>query len=132
MADGNTLTELQLAILSVLWDRAEATSAEVRQDLEPFRALALTTITTLLGRLEKKGVVAHRRDGRRYLYRATVSRNEVRRTMIDSLTDSLFDGSRSALVHHVLVNNPPEGSDLDRIRGALLQDQPGDGPTLAN
>lgn len=119
MPDNPALTELQLAILSVLWGRGEATSAQVRGDLAPTHSLALTTVTTLLGRLEKKGVVGHRRDGRRYLYRATVPREEVRRYMVTELTDSLFEGDPSLLVDHVLTTRDLSREDIHRVRNLV-------------
>lgn len=121
MSDRPPLTELQIAILSVLWDRDEATSAEVRSALEPDRSLALTTVTTLLGRLEKKGVVAHERQGRRYLYRATVTRGSVQRSMVSDLTDVLFDGDPARLVGHVLENGHLGRDGIERLR--LLLDE---------
>lgn len=123
MSSRAPLTELQLAILTILWDRGEATSAEVRSGLEPERSLALTTVTTLLGRLEKKGVVAHQRDGRRYLYRATVSRGEVRRTMVRDLTESLFDGDPTSLMGHLIETRDVDSDDLDRFRLMLEDDE---------
>ncbi|MGD2070118.1 MAG: BlaI/MecI/CopY family transcriptional regulator [Gemmatimonadota bacterium] len=121
MSDRPPLTELQIAILSVLWDRGEATSAEVRSALEPGRCLALTTVTTLLGRLERKEVVAHEREGRRYLYRATVTRDSVQREMVSDLTDVLFDGDPARLVGHVLETGDLGTEGIERLR--LLLDE---------
>ena len=59
------LGDLQLAIMRVLWNHDEATVAEVHEALEPERGLALTTIATMLTKMEKKGVVEHRAEGRR-------------------------------------------------------------------
>lgn len=116
MSDRPPLTELQLAILSILWESDEATSAEVRKGLEPERPLALTTVTTLLGRLEKKGVVDHRRDGRRYLYRATVTRESVRRSMVSDLTEALFDGDPIRLMGHLIETREPDSDEIERLR----------------
>ena len=113
------LTELQIAILSTLWNRGEATSSQVRSDLEPERSLALTTVTTLLGRLEKKGVVEHERDGRRYLYRASISRDEVQRSMVRDLTASLFDGDSVSLASHVIENGDVDENGIDRLQLVL-------------
>lgn len=113
------LTELQLAILSVLWENGQATSAQVRSGLEPDRSLALTTVTTLLGRLEKKGVVAHERDGRRYLYRATVPRDRVQHDMVTDLTRSLFDGDFASLAAHLLETRRLNGDQRARLLALL-------------
>jgi len=67
MPDATQLTDLQIALLRVLWDRREATVAEIAEALRPARDLAPTTIATLLSRLEKRGVVSHTAQGRQYV-----------------------------------------------------------------
>lgn len=113
------LTGLQLSILQVLWDRGEATTQEVWEAVARERPLALTTIATLLSRLERKRVLAHRRRGRQHVYHATVSRAEVRRSKVRELTESLFDGDAAALVSHLVRADEVDGDELDRIRALL-------------
>ena len=88
MAETVGLTGLQLSILDVLWEAGEATTQEVWAEINHERELALTTVATLLSRLERKDVLTHRRQGRQYVYRATVTRSEVRRSKVRELTFS--------------------------------------------
>ena len=111
-----SLTDLQLAIMRILWDRAEATVVEVQTRLRPERDLAQTTIATLLSRLEKRGVVEHRLDGRQFVYRPLVTEQEVRRSMVSELTTLLFDGSPEALMSHLLRSRDMAPGDLDRVK----------------
>ena len=113
------LTELQLAILHVLWQRGEATSREVREALMPFRSLALTTVATLLSRLEKKGVLDHRRQGRAHVFRPTVTQSEVRRNMVRELAENLFDGKPSQLVSHLLISANLDADEVRYMRQAF-------------
>jgi BlaI family transcriptional regulator, penicillinase repressor len=113
------LTELQLAILHVLWDRGEATSREVREALMPSRSLALTTVATLLSRLEKKGVLDHRRQGRAHVFRPTVTQVDVRRNMVRELADNLFGGKASQLMGHLLLSGNLDQDELRSMRQAL-------------
>ena len=99
------LGDLQLAIMRILWNRDEATVAEVHEALEPERGLALTTIATMLTKMEKKGVVDHRAEGRRFIFRPLVSEDQVRRSMVSGLTSQLFRGDVTALVHHLLEHD---------------------------
>ncbi|MEO0653186.1 MAG: BlaI/MecI/CopY family transcriptional regulator [Planctomycetota bacterium] len=110
------LGALQHAIMRVLWDRKEATVAEVHEALADDAARALTTVATMLSKLEKKGVVAHRREGRQFVYRPLVSEREVRRTMVAGLTEQLFQGDFSELVNHLIDEQAIEGDELERIR----------------
>jgi BlaI family penicillinase repressor len=111
------LGDLQLAIMRSLWSRGEATVAEVHEDLEPERGLALTTIATMLVKLEKKGVLGHRAEGRRFIYQPLVDERLVRRSMVAELTSQLFRGDVTALVSHLLSEH-----DIDPAELAELQD----------
>lgn len=115
------LTALQLALLRVLWDRGEASTCDVWKALATEQRLALTTVATLLGRLERKGFVVHWQVGRRYVYRALVTRADVRRSKVRHLTSTLFGGDPVALVRHLVRDEGVDDSELVRIR-LLLTD----------
>lgn len=113
------LGKLQLAIMRVLWEAGERTVAEVHQTLEPTHGLAPTTIATMLKKMEAKGVVDHRTEGRRFIYRPTVSEDAVMRSMVGDLKERLFGGSVSALVSHLLQSHEVEGAELDELRAQI-------------
>ena len=116
METAHQLGDLQLAIMRVLWNRGESTVAEVHEALESERGLALTTIATMLMKMEKKGVVDHRADGRRFIYHPTVSEGQVRRSMVADLTAQLFGGDVTALVSHLLAEHEIEAGELAELR----------------
>ena len=121
MAD-STPTELQLAILRVLWERGEATGAEVQEALAPERPLAQSTVATLLSRMERKGLLAHRAEGRQFVYRAAVSEEAVRSSVVDEfsgLAGELFRGDVAALVSHLLTAQDVAPDDLARVRALI-------------
>ena len=113
------LADLQLAIMQVVWKRGEATVAEVREDLGPQRGLAYTTVATMLSKMEKKGVVAHRADGRTYVYRALIQRRQVRGSMVGDLVDRLFAGDAAELVCHLLEAGEIEPEELARVKAMI-------------
>jgi predicted transcriptional regulator len=113
------LTGLQLSILRVLWERGEATTQDVWEQLTRKRPLALTTVATLMSRLEKKRVLTHRREGRQHVYRATVTRSEVRRSKVRELTRDLFGGDPTALMSHLVRADGVDREELDRLREVL-------------
>lgn len=113
------LSELQLAVLRVLWTRGEATTAEVAAELGAQRRLAHTTVATLLTRLEKRGLLAQRREGRALSYRARVSEGEVQSSMVASLVSALFQGDANALVAHLLRDEESEAGDIAKLRARL-------------
>lgn len=86
--------------------------AEVHQLLLPDHGLALTTIATMLKKMESKGIVSYRREGRQFVYTTTVEERTVHRNMVGDLVDRLFDGHPSALVNHLLEE---EEIDVDEL-----------------
>ena len=116
METSHHLGDLQLAIMRVLWNHGQATVAEVHEALEPERGLALTTIATMLTKMEKKGVVDHHAEGRRFIYRPLVSESQVRRSMVADLTSQLFRGDVTALVNHLLSEHEIEDRELTQLR----------------
>ena len=119
MPDAPHLTDLQSAIMRILWDRGEATVADIHAALQPERGLALTTIATLLSRLEKRGIVKHRTQSRQYVYYPKVSERDVRRSMVADLTERLFDGDVAELVSHLLNAREMSPGDLERVKDLI-------------
>lgn len=101
--------------MRVLWDAGEATVAEVRDALSEDRDRALTTIATMLSKLEKKGVVTHRTEGRQFVYRPLVAETTVARSMVNELTERVFGGDVSALVSHLLTEQDIDNQELQRL-----------------
>ena len=113
------LSDLQVAVMRVLWDRGEATAAEVQRALRRSRGLAITTVSTLLSRLEKRGLVAHREEGRAFVYRAAVSEPEVRKSMLGTLLRGLFAGDPTEVVSQLLASRDVGPDDLARIESLI-------------
>lgn len=119
MSEQHNFTALQLAILRVLWARGEATVVEIWEALHDERGLAQTTLATMLSRLEKRGAVAHRTSARQFVYRALITEDAARHSMVSEFTARLFEGDVSALVSHLLTAQDITPGDRERIRAML-------------
>ena len=119
MTRSHQLGELQLAIMQVLWSRGEATAAEVHAALADERGLAPTTIATMLRKMEDKGVVAHREEGRSFVYRAAVQSEQVHRRMVGDLVERLFDGDPLELINHLVREGEIDLDELDELRAQV-------------
>ena len=113
------LTAPQLAILKVLWERSEATVADVHDALAAGRPMASTTIATLLTRLERRGVVAHRVEGRQYVYRALLSEANARRHALVEVAEGMFEGDIATLVGQLLSARELRPGDLARVKALI-------------
>ncbi len=111
----------QLAIMQVLWDRGEATVAEVQELLDLERPLAYSTVATVISRMEQKGLVTHRAEGRVFYYRPAVSEDGVGESMVGELVERVFGGSPSELVSHLLESDQVDSGELDRIKQLVRQ-----------
>jgi BlaI family penicillinase repressor len=119
MSERHQLTELQLAILRVIWDKGEATVQDIWEALHKDRGLAQTTVATMLSRLERRGVVTRRAQARQYHYKAAVTEQEVQHSMVGELTERLFDGDVTALVQHLLSGEDISPGDIAKIRDMI-------------
>ena len=80
------------------------------------RDLAQTTVSTLLSRLSKRGLVKARRRGRGFVYSSAIAEHEIRESMVSRVTDHLFDGDVTALVSHLLRRSDVSRDDLAEVR----------------
>src|SRR5215203_572318 len=116
MSERHELTELQIAILRLLWERGEASVAEIWEALYDERGLAQTTIATLVARLQRRGIVARRARDRQFVYRATITESDVQHSMVGELTERLFAGDVTALVSHLISATDMSPGDLARVK----------------
>lgn len=116
------LSDQQLAFMRVLWDRGEVTAADMHQALlDQGTTLAPTTVATVLTRLERRGLAAHRRRGRQFIYRACAGEQEIRRSMLARLTDFFFGGDPEALVSHLTAQQGLGEDDLEEVRRLIAE-----------
>ena len=118
------LSELQIAVVRVLWRNGETSVTDIAKVLGDERGLKHTTVATLLTRLEKRGVVEQRREGRQLIYRALVSEPQVRRSMVADLVGSLFGGDSRELVAHLVRESELAPGDLENLRKRLARKAP--------
>ncbi len=111
------LTERELEVMHVFWDRGESTVAQVRDALDAAgRPLAYTTVATLIRILTEKGFLAQTTEERPFAYRSVRSFDEVSRRMVGDLVHRLFGGSREQLLVHLI-----EEQQLTQTERAVLE-----------
>jgi BlaI family penicillinase repressor len=115
------LGDLQLSILKVLWARTEATVTVVQEELPQGRELAYTTIATMLRKMEARGLVAHRVDGRSFIYAARVAEDEVSHGLAEQLVERLFAGSVADVVSHLLRTREISRAELAALEKLIAE-----------
>lgn len=117
MAD--RISDAEHAVMEVLWDESPLTAQDVAERVDPKRGWSATTVKTLLGRLLAKAAIAHQADGRRYLYRPLVQRDDYVTGESRRLIDRLFGGKLTPLVAHLAERDELSPEDMAEIEALL-------------
>jgi BlaI family penicillinase repressor len=116
------LTEGEERIMSVLWDRKEASVRDVTDALSVEKPATYNTVLTMMKILHDKGVIAYRQEGRAFIYHATLSQEKARSNALKRIIGALFNGSPEALAAHLVKESELDSEALDAIRKELDQD----------
>ena len=114
-----TLTEAELRLMEVLWDKGSATVQQLLESLPEKPALAYNSVLTTIRILENKGYVKHKKDGRAHLYIPLLQRQEATRSEIRHLVSRFFKNSHELLVLNILEDREIEEKELKRLRQLL-------------
>lgn len=121
----STLTDAELRLMDIVWEIGPATVQEVVDALPAEEPLAYSTVLTMLRILEKKGYLAHQKQGRAFVYHAVVEQNEARQGALKHLMQRFFDDSPELLVMNLLEHDALAKSDLEKLK-ALINAAPDD------
>ena len=116
-----TLTEAELRLMDVLWQRGSATVQEVLDSLPADQPLAYNSVLTTIRILEKKGYLGHTKDGRAYVYKPIVERQDATRSEVRHLISRFFKDSHEMLVLNILEDESIDADELRRLRGLLKE-----------
>lgn len=110
-----TLTEQELEIMKVVWERKASTVREVYEALRERKAVAYTTVMTMMNILEGKGHLVKRPEGRAYLYEPVQAQTQVITGMVHEFVDRVFDGAARPLVLNLIRDRALSKEDLEEI-----------------
>ncbi|MFK7960920.1 MAG: BlaI/MecI/CopY family transcriptional regulator [Phycisphaerales bacterium] len=114
------LGDLQRQILETIWSRREATVADVRESLAvDGRDLAYTTVLSTIQKLEKRGWLTHRTEGRTHVYRSARSREDAGRGSVRGLVERLFGGRSAVVMQHLVDDERLTGGELAELRAMI-------------
>jgi len=118
------LTEAELRLMDVLWEKGAATVGEVAESLPKELGLAYNTVLTTLRILDEKGYVRHTKskEGRAFVYSPRVGRDEAGRSAVRYLVSRFFRNSPELLVLNLLKDEKLSEKELGRIRTLLAED----------
>ena len=118
-SDPRLLTELELKMMTILWNRGDSTVRETLASLPPDLALAYTTVSTVLRILEQKGQVESRKEGRVHIYHPLLTQEEHASLAVENLVNKVFDGRPHSLVARLIDVDGISDGDLAEIRAMI-------------
>ena len=121
--ESTTLTEAELRLMNVLWDRGPSTVKDVLDALPADPPLAYTTILTFLRILEDKGYLEHEKDGRAVLYKPRVPRDQARQSAVRQILSRFFEGSAEQLVLNLLNTEKLSSEEMKSLRKLIKEAQ---------
>lgn len=111
-----TLTDGELRLMRVLWERGEASVGEVVQALKERPRPAYNSVLTLLRILERKGYLTHRKDGRAFVFLPVVDRAHASRSALKTLVNRFFEGSPRLLMLNLLEDDQLSPEELQQLK----------------
>ncbi|QDT34921.1 Methicillin resistance regulatory protein MecI [Thalassoglobus polymorphus] len=108
-----------MEIARIVWDLQKATVREVLEALPEGRDIDYKTVQTFLRRLEAKGYLTSKRNGRSLVYTAKIRPNQVIRETVKDFVGRLFDGETLPLVEHLIREQGLENDDIHQLRSML-------------
>jgi len=114
-----TLTEAELRIMNVLWEKGSGTVHEVLQGLPGDPPLAYNSVLTIIRILETKGYVRHVKDKRAHIYTPKIDRKDATRFEVSHLVSRFFGNSHEKLVLNILEEQSIDAQELARLRQLL-------------
>ena len=114
----STLTEAELRLMEVLWQKRRATVAEVTEALPP-PPLAYNTVLTTMRILEQKGYVRHQEEGRAYVYEPLVERDDAAKSAVGHLLQRFFGNKSAALALRLVEEERPSNEELRRLKALI-------------
>lgn len=110
-----TLTEQELEIMKVVWERRASTVRDVYEDLRERKTTAYTTVMTMMNILETKGYLVKRPDGRAYVYEPAQAKTQVISSMVQDFLDRVFNGAAQPLLLNLVRDHKVSKDDLEEI-----------------
>jgi predicted transcriptional regulator len=113
------ISEAELVVMEALWETAPQTANDVSDRVATTRDWSLQTVKTLLSRLMAKDIIAADQDGRRFLYRPIVPRDEYVAGESGRLVNRLFGGRVSPLVAQLAQQDQLTADDIAELEAIL-------------
>ena len=117
------LTDAELRVMDALWSKGSATVSDVLASLPRDIPLAYSTVLTTLRILERKGYLKHHKEGRAFVYRPLVAREQESDKAVTHLLRRFFEGSPELLMLKLVERRKISAQELERLRKRIAEEE---------
>lgn len=121
------LSNSEWEIMNVLWETSNMTISQIVAKLNEKRFWDKHVVITMLNRMEKKGAVDYKRNGRAKEYFSIISQNETVMQETEQFLDRVYAGSLSLMINSFLSNKKIKREEIDKLYKMLEKAEKGDG-----
>jgi BlaI family penicillinase repressor len=119
------ISEAEWEVMEVLWRKHPLTALEVVRQLAPHKDWKDLTVRSLIGRLVRKKAVGFRADGKTYLYRPLLTREQCVRGLSQSFLEKAFEGATASLLIHFVETKSLTKEELSELEAVIRQKKKG-------
>ena len=113
------MSKAEMEVARIVWQLGDATARKVYETLPQSRKIDFTTVQTYLTRLEEKGYIKSKKEGRAKVFSAKANPDSVMRDAVNELLQLLFDGKPLPMMRHLLEDSDMSAEDVDSLKEML-------------
>lgn len=115
------LSKSELQIAKAIWQLRQATVGQVFEQVSQEEDIDYSTVQTYIRRLEQKGYIRAKREGRTKIYSPKVRPGQVIKETVDDLMNRLFDGEMIPMMRHLIQDRDIQPEQIQELRKMLRE-----------
>lgn len=113
------ISEAEFEVMEVIWEKEPVSTNEIVDAVIKNHNWNMRTIHTLISRLDKKGAISHKKDGRTYIYSSIVEKKDYVKSKSKSFIEKFYDGAANKMVLNFIENNMLSQEDIQELKNIL-------------
>lgn len=113
------ISEAEFEVMEVIWEKEPVSTNEIVDAVIENHNWNMRTIHTLISRLDKKGAISHKKDGRTYIYSSIVEKKDYVKSKSKSFIEKFYDGAANKMVLNFIENNMLSQEDIQELKNIL-------------
>ncbi len=113
------ISEAEYEVMKVIWNKYPISTNEIVEEITKSKEWNVRTVHTLIARLDKKGAISHKKDGRIYIYSPVVNKKDYLKYESKSFLNKFYNGAVNKLVMNFIENDMLSSAEIDELKKIL-------------